>query len=78
MLQQYNFTVVEKFLRYVKIDTQSDPENNTHPSTEKQKNLSQLLAQELLAIGIVDAHTDAFGYVYATIPSNTKKKVPII
>ena len=78
MLQQYNFTVVENFLRYVKIDTQSDPENNTHPSTEKQKNLSQLLAQELLAIGIVDAHTDAFGYVYATIPSNTKKKVPII
>ena len=78
MLQQYNFTVIEKFLRYVKIDTQSNPENNTHPSTEKQKNLSQLLAQELLAIGIVDAHTDAFGYVYATIPSNTKKKVPVI
>ncbi len=78
MLQQYNFTVVEKFLRYVKIDTQSNPESNTQPSTEKQKDLSQLLAQELLAMGLVDAHTDAFGYVYATIPSNTKKQVPII
>ena len=78
MLQQYNFTVAERFMRYVKIDTQSNPESNTHPTTEKQKDLSQLLASELLAMGIVDAHANEFGYVYATIPSNTEKKVPVI
>ncbi len=78
MLQQYNFTVAERFMRYVKIDTQSNPESNTHPSTEKQKDLSQLLAMELLAMGIVNAYTDEFGYVYATIPSNTEKQVPVI
>ena len=78
MLQQYNFTVAERFMRYVKIDTQSNPESSTHPTTEKQKDLSQLLASELLAMGIVDAHANEFGYVYATIPSNTEKKVPVI
>ncbi|NCI51247.1 peptidase T [Sediminibacterium roseum] len=71
-------TVVERFMRYVQIDTQSDPQSNTHPSTAKQKQLSQLLASELLAMGLADAHADAFGYVYATIPSNTNKKVPVI
>lgn len=71
-------TVLDRFLRYVKIDTQSDPASPTCPSTEKQKNLGKVLVEELLAIGISDAHLDEHGYVYATIPSNTTKKVPVI
>src|SRR5689334_19031762 len=73
-----NHTVTERFLRYVKIDTQSDPESTAVPTTEKQKNLSRILVEELKVIGIVDAHLDEFGIVYATIPSNTDKKVPAI
>lgn len=73
------YTVEERFVRYVQIDTQADPTSNTSPSTEKQKNLSRLLVQELLAMGIEDAHTDEFGYVYATIPATTtKQNVPTI
>jgi tripeptide aminopeptidase len=60
------------------MDTQSDPHANTFPSTPKQKKLSHLLATELLAMGVEDAHTDEFGYVYATIPANTNKNVPVI
>jgi len=71
-------TVSERFLRYVKIDTQSDPESKTYPSSEKQKDLGRLLVKELLEMGIVDAHMDDYCYVYATIPSNTNKKVPVI
>jgi tripeptide aminopeptidase len=71
--------IAERFMRYVQIDTQSDPQSNSFPSTEKQKNLSSLLAEELKQIGIKDAVMDKFGYVYATIPSNSKKKnVPVI
>ncbi len=73
-----HFTVTERFLRYVTIDTQSDPSSVTFPSTEKQKNLSRLLVDELLAMGVTDAHLDEYGYVYATIPSNTAKQVPVI
>ncbi|WP_214072908.1 peptidase T [Mucilaginibacter sp. dw_454] len=74
-----DFTVTERFLRYVSIDTQSNPASTSYPSTEKQKNLGRLLVQELLEIGIADAHLDEFGYVYATIPSNTdKQNVPVI
>lgn len=71
-------TVLERFLRYVVIDTQSDPESTTYPSTEKQKNLGKLLVKELKAIGIADARLDKHGYVYATIPPTTAKKVPVI
>lgn len=71
-------TVLERFLRYVKIDTQSDPASKTIPSTEKQKNLSKLLVKELKAIGIDDAKLNKFGYVIGTIPSNTTKQVPVI
>lgn len=77
-MQQYNFTVAERFMRYVQVDTQSDPQNTAYPTTEKQRNLSTILAKELLAIGLNDAHTDEYGYVYATIPANTEKKVPVI
>lgn len=75
---QINHTVTERFLKYVKIDTQSDPDSPTCPSTEKQKDLGKVLVAELLEMGIADAHMDANGYVYATIPSNTTKKVPVI
>ncbi|MFN0215814.1 MAG: peptidase T [Saprospiraceae bacterium] len=68
----------ERFLHYVTIDTQSDPDSPTQPSTEKQKNLGRILVKELLAMGISDAHLDAYGYVYGTIPANTDKKVPVI
>ena len=71
-------TAVERFLRYVQIDTQSDPESETIPSTAKQKNLAKILVKELKAIGIADAKLDKYGYIYATIPSNTDKKVPVI
>jgi tripeptide aminopeptidase len=70
--------VTERFLRYVVIDTQSDPASSTCPSTEKQKDLGALLARELQAMGISDAHLDEHGYVYATIPANTDKQVPVI
>lgn len=72
------FEVAERFMRYVQIDTQSDAASATFPSTAKQLNLSKLLVQELLAMGITDAELDENGYVYATIPSNTDKKVPVI
>ncbi len=77
-MNNYNYTVTERFLRYVKIDTQSDPASPTCPSTEKQKNLGRLLVEELLAMGITDAEMDENGYVYGTIPSNTNKQVPVI
>ena len=71
--------IIDRFMRYVKIDTQSDPNSNEHPSTEKQKDLSKLLQQELLQMGISDASVDEFGYVYGTIPSTTEKNnVPVI
>ncbi|MEN9597804.1 MAG: hypothetical protein RL596_115 [Bacteroidota bacterium] len=71
-------SLVSRFMRYVQMDTQSDPNSDTYPSTPKQKKLATLLTEELLAMGIVDAHTDEFGYVYATIPANTSKQVPVI
>ena len=74
----YSHTVTERFLRYVKIDTQSSHTSTTYPSTEKQKDLGRLLVKELQEIGIADAHLDEFGYVYATVPSNTTKTVPVI
>ena len=74
----FSHTVTERFLRYVTIDTQSDPESPSSPSTEKQKDLGRVLAAELKAMGVEDAHLDDFGYVYGTIPGNTTKKVPVI
>jgi tripeptide aminopeptidase len=71
-------TVTDRFLRYVVIDTQSDSTSATQPSTEKQKDLGRLLVEELIAIGLSDAHLDEHGYVYATIPSNVEKPVPVI
>lgn len=74
----YKHTVTERFIRYAKIDTQSDPNSSSVPSTMKQKNLGKLLVEELIAMGIKDAELDQYGYVYATVPSNTNKQVPVI
>lgn len=72
-------TAVDRFLKYVTIDTESNPFSTTFPSTAKQKNLGKLLVEQLLEMGIKDAHLDDYGYVYATIPANTdKKNVPVI
>ncbi|HKS60277.1 MAG TPA: peptidase T [Xanthobacteraceae bacterium] len=73
-----SYTVTERFLRYVVIDTQSSPGSSTFPSTEKQKDLGRLLVQELRALGIDDAHLDPHGYVYATVPANSDKQVPVV
>lgn len=71
--------LISRFMQYVQIDTQSDPESHVHPTTEKQKDLSRLLCEELLQMGIADASTDEFGYVYGTLPSNSiKKNIPVI
>ncbi|MCF1469639.1 peptidase T [Agrobacterium vitis] len=71
-------TILDRFLRYVVIDTQSDPESTSQPSTEKQKNLGHVLVSQLLAMGLSDAHLDEHGNVYATIPANVDKPVPVI
>ncbi len=73
-----DFTVKDRFLKYVKIDTQSNHDSLTHPSTEKQKDLGRILVDELKAMGIKDAEMDEYCYVYATIPSNTNKRVPVL
>ena len=78
-MENYTHTAVDRFLRYVQIDTQSDPQSSANPSTEKQKDLSRMLVQELLDMGVADAELDEWGYVYATIPANTEKaNVPTI
>lgn len=70
--------IAARFMRYVQVDTQSDPQSGAHPSTEKQKELSKILVEELKQMGIANAEMDDFGYVYATILPNTEKKVPVI
>jgi len=77
-MENYISSIAERFMRYVQIDTTADPNSDTQPSSMKQKDLSSLLVQELLALGIIDAELDEFGYVYATIPANTNKKLPTI
>ncbi len=75
----YKFTCVDRFMKYVKFDTQSDDESESFPSTAKQKELSKFLVKELKEIGLADAYMDEWGYVIASIPSNTNKRnVPAI
>ena len=78
MPEGYAYTVLERFLRYVQVDTQSDPHSTSFPSTMKQLDLSRILVGELQAMGLNDAHLDEYGYVFATIPGNTERKVPVI
>ncbi len=63
-------SVAQRFLRYVSFDTRSDEFSETCPSTDKQRVLGQALVEEMLAMGITDAHMDADGYVYGTVPGN--------
>jgi len=71
-------SIETRFCEYVQIDTQSDPNSLSQPSTEKQKDLSRVLVGELLEMGLKDAHLDEFGYVYATLPSNVNRAVPVL
>ena len=68
-------TVISRFLRYVSFDTQSNEESETCPSTEKQRALGKALVEEMLALGITDAHMDENGYVYGTVPGDPSKPV---
>jgi tripeptide aminopeptidase len=70
--------LLERFLRYVRFDTQSDPASLSFPSTPNQLKLGALLADELKAMGINDVNHDRYGYVTAVIPSNVAKKVPTL
>ena len=71
--------LIERFIRYVKIDTQSDDTvTDRFPSTEKQLTLSRLLVEELKELGLTDVNIDEYGYVMATLPSNTEKDIPTI
>lgn len=79
MIQISPDSIADRFMRYVRIDTQSNPNSTAHPTTEKQKELSKLLLKELYGMGITDASANEYGYVYATIPSNSdKKNIPAI
>ncbi len=77
-LPPFNHRVLDRFLRYVQIDTQSDPESKTVPSTGKQKNLGRLLVEELKSLGVTDAELDEYGYVYATVPATVDHDVPVL
>ena len=70
--------VLDRFLRYVQYDTQSDEHSDTYPSTSKQLALLELLADELRSIGLTDAVIDQYGYVTATVPPTSRKVVPAI
>src|SRR5262245_9721741 len=72
-------SVLDRFLRYVQIDTQSDEQSTSYPSTDKQLVLLRSLVDELRQIGLADAAIDEHGYVMATIPATTAKtNVPVI
>jgi tripeptide aminopeptidase len=75
----YNYSVQERLVRYVQIDTEADPNSETTPSSMKQKDLSKILVEELQSIGIKDAEMDEWGYVYATIPATSiRENIPTI
>lgn len=69
----YSYSVEERFLRYVQVDTTADPNSTSFPSSAKQKDLSSMLVSELKSIGVSDAEMDEWGYVFATIPSNSDR-----
>ncbi len=70
--------IAERFIRYAKIDTQSDPENENCPTTEKQWNLANLLVEELRKLGLEEVSIDEHAYVMATLPANTEGNIPVI
>lgn len=76
---KYSYTVEERFLRYVQIDTTADPNSASFPSSMKQKDLGKVLTEELIAMGASDVEMDEWGYVFATIPANSEKEnIPTI
>ena len=78
-MMQFNEGLIERFCRYVSIDTQSDAKSLTSPSTEKQKDLGRLLVEELKELNLIDANLDEYGVIYATLPSNfALKEIPTI
>jgi tripeptide aminopeptidase len=72
------YQVAERFMRYVQIDTTSDPNSSTFPSTAKQRHLALVLFEELKALGLQDVEIDEWSYVFATIPSNVSQPLPTI
>ena len=70
--------VIERFLKYVAVDTESVEDAACFPSSEKQKDLAKILVEELAAIGAQNPRMDEYGYVYATIPATSDKKVPVL
>jgi tripeptide aminopeptidase len=70
--------VVDRFIRYVKMDTQSARKSDSFPSTPKQLKLAQRLVQELKELGLADAAMDEFGYVTATLPANIEREAPVV
>lgn len=70
--------VIERFLRYVKIDTQSDENSTTYPSTAKQLDLAKILVEDLTALGMQEVVLDSWGYVTATLPANTNETRPVV
>ena len=70
--------IIDRFISYVTIDTQSDPNSETTPSTEKQWQLADLLVDELRGIGLEDVTIDDNAYIMATLPSNIDTEVPVI
>ena len=70
--------LIERFVKYIKIDSTSDPESTATPSTEKQWNIARVLVDDLKEIGMQDVEIDENAYVYATLPSNIEKEVPTI
>lgn len=77
-IENYNHSVTERFMKYVKVYTTSDPNSTSFPSTERQKDLGKILVEELKEIGVEDAEMDEWGYVFGTIKGNTDNEVPTI
>jgi len=77
-MKNYKYTVENRFIEYVKIDTTANPNSTTFPSSMIQKDLGKILVEELKEIGVANVEMDEWGYVFGTIPANTTKKVPTI
>lgn len=79
IMNSYNFSVADRLMKYVQVDTEADPNSTTFPSTAKQKDLAKILVSELKELGIEDAEMDEWGYVYATVPATKgSEDVPTI
>ena len=75
---RYRDHLLERFLRYVRVDTQSDENSTTSPSTARQKDLGRMLEAELRDLGCADARMDEWGYVFATVPPSPESLGPVV